>query len=72
MFGDIEVDKHKTHQCKSPILRGINKMIVSKKVLFGKKDIQYFIGYKDGKKFRPLCVILPKLSAYGNDFDKTK
>ena len=46
MFGDIEAEKHKFHQHKSPILIGdvsINKIIVSNKVPFGKKS---FIGYK--------------------------
>ena len=32
-------------------------------VSFGKKGFKYFIGYKDGKKVRPLCILLPKLSA---------
>ena len=28
----------------------INKIVVSNKVYFGKKDFKYFIGYKDAKK----------------------
>ena len=39
---------------------------------FGKNGFEYFIGYKDAKKIRPLCIFLPKMSAYGRDFDKTK
>ena len=31
----------------------INKIIVFKKVSFGKKKIKYFIGHKDNEK--PLC-----------------
>ena len=42
----------------------INKIVVSNKVSFGKKGFRYFIGYKDVKKNRPLCVFLPKMSAY--------
>ena len=31
-----------------------------------------FIGYKDGKKVRPLCIMLPKISTYRRDLDETK
>ena len=51
---------------------GINKIVVSKKVCFGKKWFKYFIGYKDAKKIRYLCVFLPKMSAYRKDFDGIK
>ena len=33
---------------------------------------KYFIGYKDTKKIRPLCIFLPKKSVYRRDIDKTK
>ena len=36
---------------------------------FGKQDFKYFIDYKDNKKTRPLCILLPKYKRY---FDKTK
>ena len=37
-----------------------------------KKGFKFFIGYKDAKKIRPLCILLPKVSAYRKDFDETK
>ena len=37
-----------------------------------KKGFKYFIGYKDAKKIRPLCVFLLKMSTYRKDFDETK
>ena len=41
----------------------INKIIVFKKVSFGKKKkIKYFIGHKDNEKVKPLCAMLPKIS----------
>ena len=52
--------------------RDVNKMVVSNKISFGKKDFNYFIGYKDAKIIRPLCIFFPKMSAYRKDFDKTK
>lgn len=50
----------------------INKILVSKKVFSAKKGFKYFISYKDGKKVRPLCVMLPKMTAYKRDFDETE
>ena len=76
IFGDTEVEKQKFHQHKIPIWInnvGISKIVVSNMVNFGKKGFTYFIGYKDGKYVRPLCVMLPKMSAYRRDyFDETK
>ena len=45
---------------------------MSNKVPFGKKGFKYFIGYKHAKKIKPLCVYLPKMTAYREDFDETK
>ena len=52
---DTEIEKHKFHQCKSPISMNdidINKIIVSNNFPFVKQDLKYFIGYKDNKKTR--------------------
>ena len=48
----------------------ISKIVVSSKFPFGKKGFKYFIGYKNGKQVRLLCVMLPKISAYGKAFDE--
>ena len=73
---DIEIEKYKFHQYKSPIsidnIIVSNKIVVSKKISFGKNDFIYFIGYKDAKKIRPLCIFLPKMIAYRRDFGNTK
>ena len=74
-FDDIEIDIYKFHQYKSPILIDyidINKIVVSNKISYGKNDFKYFIGYKDAKRIRPLCILLPKISAYRRNFNKTK
>ena len=74
-FDDIEIDIYKFHRYKSPILIDyidINKIVVSNKISYGKNDFKYFIGYKDAKRIRPLCILLPKISAYRRNFDKTK
>ena len=74
-FGDIEIEKQKFHQHERPISIkniDINKVVVSKKVSCDKKRFEYFIGYKDAKRIRPLCIFLPKMSVYRRDFDETK
>ena len=37
-----------------------------------KKRFKFFIGYRDAKKIRPLCIFLPNMTAYRKDFDETK
>ena len=50
----------------------INKILVSNEVSFGKKGFKCFIGYKDAKKIRPVCIFLIKVSVYRRYFDETK
>ena len=52
-YVDIEIKKQKFHQHERPISiknEDIDKIVVSKKVSFGKKSFKQFIGYKDAKK----------------------
>ena len=75
MFDDTEIEKHKFTYHKNLILIydiDINKIIVSNKVSFGERGFKYFIGYKDNKKVRLLCIMLPKMTAYKINFDETK
>ena len=74
-FGDIEIEKQKFYQNKRPIAIkniDVNKIVLSNKVSFGKKGFRYFIGYKDAKKIRLLCIFLPKITTYRRDFGETK
>ena len=74
-FGDIEIQKQKFHQHKEPISIknvDINKIVLFNKVSLVKKNLPYFIGYKDAKKNRPLCISVPKMSTYRKDFDESK
>ena len=74
-FDNIEVEKHEFHWHKSPISIkdvDVSKVLVSNKVAFGEKGFKYFIGFKDGRNLRPLCVILPKPNSCIRNFDKTK
>ena len=49
----------------------VNKILVSKKELYGKKNaLKYFIGYNDNDVIRPLCLRLPKMTGFVNKFNK--
>ena len=64
---DTGIQEYKFCQCKSPILindSDINEIVVSNKFPFGKQDFKYFIGYKDDKQIRPLCIFFPEISIY--------
>ena len=74
-FDGTYIGKQKFNQNKRPIsIKNIdlNKIVVSNKVYFSKKVFKYLIGYKDANNIWPLCIFLPKMSAYGKDFDETK
>ena len=62
-FDDTEIEKHEFHQYKSPILIN-HKIVVSNKFPLGKQDFKYFVGCKDNKKIRPLCIFFPEMSIY--------
>ena len=73
-FNNIEVEK-KFINTRTPISIhdvNIDRIVVSNKLLFGKKSFKHFIGYKDGKKVRLLSVMPPKMMAYRKDFDEAK
>ena len=53
------------------MIHDVNKVLLSSKASFGRKDYKYLIGYKNRKQVRPLCLMLPKMSAYRRDFDET-
>ena len=52
---------------------GINKVLVSKKELYGtKKSLKYFIGYNIDDFIRPLCIKLSQMIGYVKHFDSNK
>ena len=72
-FDGIETEKPNFHYSKHTInIKNKNgdKIMISNKISFGKKDFKYFIGYKDDDKL--LYMLLPKRSGYENIFDEAK
>ena len=64
-FDETEIEEYEFHQDKSPILISnidINEIVVSNKFPFAKMDFKYFIGHKDNKETRPLCIFFPEMS----------
>ena len=72
-FGYIETEKKKFYHHKGPIFvkdLDIGKVLLSKKISSGEKNYKYFIGYfYNDHKFKPLHIILPKISAYIKHYD---
>ena len=51
----------------------VNKILVSKKKSYGTKNLlKYFIGYNDDDVVRPLCIRLPQMIGYVQNFDSNK
>ena len=50
----------------------INKLVVSNKFPIGKQDFKYFIGYKDSKKVRSLCIFRAQMIIYKRNFDENR
>ena len=74
-FDTTEIEEYRFHQYKSPFSINnidINKIVLSNQFTFGKQDFKCFIGYKDNKEIRPLCIFFPEMSIYKRYSGKTK
>ena len=62
-FGKNEIQEQKFHQYKEPISIkniDINKIVVSNKIYFGKKDLNISLATKMLKKLDPCAYFSPK------------
>ena len=51
----------------------VNKILVSEKESYGTKNsLKHFIGYNDDDVVRPLCIRLPQMIGYVQNFDSNK
>ena len=53
-------------------MKNINEIVVSHRILVGKQDFKYFIGYKFNKEVRSFCIFFPDISIYKRYSDNTK
>ena len=71
-FNNIRLNKKEPHKSKEPIdLMSVNvdQIIVCDKFKHNNERFKYFIGYQEGRIFRPLCIILPEMSGYIKYFE---
>ena len=69
---NIKVNKKEFYKSKEPIdLMSVNvdQIIVCDKFKHNNERFKYFIGYQEGRIFRPLCIILPEMSGYIKYFE---
>ena len=66
-FDNIRVNKKEFHKSKQPIdldLVNLDQIVVPDKFKQIYDGFNYFIGYKEGKIVKPLCIILPQMTGY--------
>ena len=67
-FDNIRVNKKEFHKSKQPIdldLVNLDQIVVPDKFKQIDDRFKYFIGYKEGKIVKPLCIIiLPQMTGY--------
>ena len=71
-FNNIRLNKKELYKSKEPIdLMSVNvdQIIVCDKFKHNNERFKYFIGYQEGRIFRPLCIILPEMSGYIKYFE---
>ena len=71
-FDNIRVNKKEFHKSKQPIdldLINVDQIVVSDKFKHSDGGFKYFIGYKEGKIIKPLCIILLQMTGYIKYFE---
>ena len=71
-FGNIRLNNREFHKSKQPIdLKSVNvdQIVVSDKFKHSDDGFKYFIGYKEGKIVKLLCIIIPQMSGYIKYFE---
>ena len=71
-FDNIRVNKKEFHKSNQPIdVESVNvdQIALSDKFKHSDNGFKYFIGYKEGKIVKPLCIILPQMTGYIKYFE---
>ena len=71
-FDNIRVNNKEFHKSKQSIkLDSVNvdQIVVADNFKHSDDGFKYFIGYKEGEIFKPICIILPQLSGYIKYFE---
>ena len=71
-FDNIRPSKKKFHKSKQPInvdLVNVDKRVVSDKFKHNDDGFKYFIGYKEGKIVKALCIMFTQITVYIKYFE---
>ena len=71
-FDNIRVNNKEFHNSTQSVnLDSVNvdQIVVSDNFKHSDDGFKYFIGYKEGEIFKPLCIILPQMSGYIKYFE---
>ena len=71
-FDNIRLAKKEFYKSKLPIdlmFVNIDQIVVSDKFKHSDECFKCFIGYKEGKIIKPLCIIVPQMSGYIKYFE---
>ena len=71
-FDNVRVNKKEFHKSKQTVdleLVHADQIAVFDKFKHSDDGFKYFIGYKDGEIFKPLCIILPQMTGYIKYFE---
>ena len=71
-FDNTRVNKKEFHKSKQRIdldLINVNQIVVSDKFKHSDDGFKYFIGYKEGKIVKPLCILLLQMRGYIRYFE---
>ena len=71
-FDNIRVNKKEFHESTQLVnldLKNVDRIVVSDKFQHSDDGFKYFIGYKEGKIVKPLCIILPQTTGYIKYFE---
>ena len=75
-FNDKKINKSNFYRNKTVFKIDdidVDEILVSKREPYGnKKSFQFFIGYNDNDKIRPLCIMLPQMVGYAKYFKSSK
>ena len=71
-FGNIRLSKKEFQKSKKPInldLVNVDQIVVSDKFKYIDDGFKYFIGYKEGKIVKQLCINLPQVTGHIKYFE---
>ena len=68
----MRLNKRCFHKSKEPIELlsvDVDQIVVSYKFKRNNENFKHFIGYREGKIVKPLCIILPQMNGYIKYFE---